>query len=136
MKRPSVKQNMKWQVSSNFQIYPSKSDDPPVSKSHTFSTALHCIQLYMLSSFMCCHLELSCWTGQSYIYFFSKFLSIYSSCCAFDCILLLLCKMHNNNKKRLIYRSLVSYIKRLIVKEITVTARYSAMPDLSLYIYI
>ena len=93
----------------------------------------------MLSSFICCHLELSCWTGQSYIYFFSKFLSIYSSCCAFDCILLLLCKIHNNNKKRLIYRSLVSYIKRLIVKEITVTARYSAILDLSLslslYIY-
>ena len=104
------------------------------------STALHCIQLYMLSSFICCHLELTCWTGQSYIYFFSKFLSIYSCCCAFDCILLFLCKMHNNNKKRLIYMSLVSNINRLIVKEITVTARYSAMADLSLslslYIYI
>ena len=112
--------------------------DPLVSKSHTILTALHCIQLYMLSSFMCCHLELTCWTGQSYIYFFSKFLSIYSCCCAFDCILLFLCKMHNNNKKRLIYMSLVSHINRLIVKEITVTARYSAMadPPLSLYIYI
>ena len=81
------------------------------------------------------HLELSCLTGQSYIYFFSKCLSIYSCYCAFDCILLLLCKMHNKKKNRLIYRSLVSNIKRLIVKEITVTARYSAMPDLSLYIY-
>ena len=90
----------------------------------------------MLSSFMCCHLELTCWIGQSYIYFFSKFLSIYSCCYAFDCILFFLCKMHNNNKKRLIYMSLVSNINRLIVKEITVTARYSAMADLSLSIYI
>ena len=28
-KRPSVKQSIKWQVSSNFQIYPSKTDEPP-----------------------------------------------------------------------------------------------------------
>ena len=36
MKRPSVKQSMKWQVSSNFQIYLGKSDDepPPVSHFH------------------------------------------------------------------------------------------------------
>ena len=32
--------------------------------------------------------------------------------------------------------SLVSNINRLIVKEITVNARYSEMADLSLYIYI
>ena len=32
--------------------------------------------------------------------------------------------------------SLVSHINRVIVKEITVTARYSAMADLSLYIYL
>ena len=32
--------------------------------------------------------------------------------------------------------SLVSNINRLIVKEITVTARYSAMADLSLSLYI
>ena len=32
--------------------------------------------------------------------------------------------------------SLVSNINRLIVKEITVTARYSAMADLSLFLYI
>ena len=42
----------------------------------------------MLSSFLCCHLELSCGTGQSYIYYL-KYLSIYS-CCASNCILLLL----------------------------------------------
>ena len=28
-----------------------------VSKSQTVTTALHCIQLYMLSSFLCCHLK-------------------------------------------------------------------------------
>ena len=28
-KRPSVKQSIKWQVSSNFQIYLSKTDEPP-----------------------------------------------------------------------------------------------------------
>ena len=93
MKKHAVKQSMKWQVSSNFQIYLGKSDDGPplISKSHRISKAIHCIQLYMLSSFMCCYLELTCWTGQSYIYFCSKFLSIYSCCCAFDCILLFLC---------------------------------------------
>ena len=31
-KRPSVKQSMKWQVSSNFQIYPGKTDSRPPSK--------------------------------------------------------------------------------------------------------
>ena len=56
----------------------------------TVTTALHCLQLYLLYSFICCHLVLSCWTGQSYIYYFRTFLSIYSCCCAFDCILLLL----------------------------------------------
>ena len=61
--------------------------DPPLQ---TVTTALHCIQLYILSSFVCCHLVLSYWTGQSYIYFFRKFLSISSCCFAFDCILLLL----------------------------------------------
>ena len=93
MKRPSVKQSVKQQVSSNFQIYPwgvKLMIDPPISKSQTATTALHCIQLYMLSSFLCCHLELSYWTGQSYIYYFRIYLSIYSCCCAFDCILLLL----------------------------------------------
>ena len=56
MKRPSVKQSMKQQVSSNFQIYPGKSDDRPpclkVSDDHnsfTLYTALHVIQLYVLS---------------------------------------------------------------------------------------
>ena len=29
MKRPSVKRSIKWQVSSNFQIYPGKTDEPP-----------------------------------------------------------------------------------------------------------
>ena len=54
----------------NFQIYPGKTDDrPPISKSQMVTTALLPIQLYMLSSFLCCHLKLSCWTGQSYIYF-------------------------------------------------------------------
>ena len=56
----------------------------------TVTTALHCLQLYLLYSFICSHLVLSCWTGQSYIYYFRIFLSIYSCCCAFDCILLLL----------------------------------------------
>ena len=83
MKRPSVKQSIKQQVSSNV------SDLPPHFQ--TVTTALHCIQLYILSSFICCHLVLSYWTGQSYIYYFIKFLSISSCCCcAFDCILLLL----------------------------------------------
>ena len=54
----------------------------------TITIALHCLQLYLQYSFTCCHLVLSCWTGQSYIYYFRTFLSIYS-CCAFDCILLL-----------------------------------------------
>ena len=51
-KRPSVKQSMKQQVSSNFQIYPwgGKSDPPClVSKSEMVTTALHYIQLYVLS---------------------------------------------------------------------------------------
>ena len=57
----------------------------------TVTIALHCMQLYILSSFMHCHLVLSYWRGQSYIYFFRKFLSISSCCCCtFDCILLLL----------------------------------------------
>ena len=47
MKRPFVKQSMKWQVSSNFQIYPGKTNDrpSPILKSQTVTTALHCIQL-------------------------------------------------------------------------------------------
>ena len=58
----------------------------------TVTAALHFIQLYILSSYICCHLVLSYWTGQSYIYYFRKFLSISSCCCcAFDCILLSLC---------------------------------------------
>ena len=56
-KKHAVKQSMKQQVSSNFQIYPGKSDDGPplVSKSHMISnsftlyTALYAIQLYVLS---------------------------------------------------------------------------------------
>ena len=66
---------------------------PPISRSEMVITALHHIQLYMLSSFLCCHLELSCCTGQSYIYYLFIYLFIYlpiSSCCASDCILLLL----------------------------------------------
>ena len=76
-KRPSVKQSIKWQVSSNFQIYPGKTDEPPQyqtrqlyrsdfqifrstcwhcwltplvslwSKSWKWYTALHSIQLYI-----------------------------------------------------------------------------------------
>ena len=41
MKRPSVKQSMKWQVSSNFQIYPGKTDGPPPLSD--------CIKSYTLS---------------------------------------------------------------------------------------
>ena len=63
-------------------------------------------QLYVLSSFLCCHLELSCWTGQSYIYDLCIYLFICQlavvvvlliaycccccCCCASDCMLLLL----------------------------------------------
>ena len=36
-KRPSVKQSMKWQVSSNFQIYPGKTDNPPGIKLDNFT---------------------------------------------------------------------------------------------------
>ena len=35
--------------------------------------------LYMLSLYISCHLELSNWTGQSCIYFYRTFLSIYLS---------------------------------------------------------
>ena len=71
--------------------------------SFTFYTAL-----YMLSLYISCHLELSNWTGQSCIYFYRTFLSIYlwlyyvvvvvvvvvyytttTICC---------CVLHNNNK--------------------------------------
>ena len=39
MKRPSVKQSIKWQVSSNFQIYPGKSEDlpPPLATARALS---------------------------------------------------------------------------------------------------
>ena len=37
MKRPSVKQSIKRQVSSNFQIYPDKTDDPPGIKLDNFT---------------------------------------------------------------------------------------------------
>ena len=48
MKKHAVKQSMKWQVSSNFQIYPGKSDDgPPWSQSLTQSQ-----QLYIVYSFI------------------------------------------------------------------------------------
>ena len=49
MIKHSVKQSMKWQVSSNIQIYPGKSDDgPPWSQSLTQSQ-----QLYIVYSFIC-----------------------------------------------------------------------------------
>ena len=90
-KRPSVKQSIN-KTGSELKIFRftqvNLMIDPPLS---TVTTALHCIQLYILSSFICCHYVLSYWTGQSYIYYFRKFLSISSCCCcAFDCILLLL----------------------------------------------
>ena len=47
-KRPSVKQSVKQQVSSNFQIYPGKTDDRPPSQSLKWSQ-----QLYIVYSFMC-----------------------------------------------------------------------------------
>ena len=104
-KRPSVKQSMKWQVSSNFQIYLGKTDDRPPSQTlpdqrmNFFAFQLYWVKLtidrpgirlkqklYMvysftfypalLSSLIFCHLELSNWTGQSCIYFYRKFLSI------------------------------------------------------------
>ena len=65
MNRPSVKRGIKWQVSSNFQIYPGKTDDPPTITlkqklemvySFTFYTALY---IYLLSLYELCHLELS-----------------------------------------------------------------------------
>ena len=56
MKRPSVKQSVKQQVSPNFWIYLGKTDDRvphlKVSNSHnsfTLYTALHAIQLFVLS---------------------------------------------------------------------------------------
>ena len=36
-KRPSVKQSIKWQVSSNFQIYLGKTDEPPSIKLDNFT---------------------------------------------------------------------------------------------------
>ena len=58
-----------------FQLYLGKSyDRPPWYQ--TEAKAVHFIQLYILSSFIFCHLELSNWTGQSCIYFYRKFLSI------------------------------------------------------------
>ena len=55
----------------------------------TLYTALHSLQLYI-----CCHfIYLVIWswatgTGQSCIYFYRTFMSIYSCCCASHCILL------------------------------------------------
>ena len=86
---------------------------PPISncnKGCTWYTAL-----YMLSLDISCHLELSNWTGQSCIYFYRTYLSIYlwlyyvvvvavvvvvvyytttTICCCCCCC----CVLHNNNK--------------------------------------
>ena len=78
-------------MSSNFQIYLGKTDDRTpdlkVSNGHnsfTLYTALHAIQLFVLSF----GVEL---LDRSVIHLLlQKYLSIYSCCCASDCILLLL----------------------------------------------
>ena len=45
-KRPSVKQSMKWQVSSNFQIYLGKTDDRPPSETTKVLSELFAVQCH------------------------------------------------------------------------------------------
>ena len=59
-KRPSVKQSIKWQVSSHFQIYPGKTDEPSLPPSPPFETARVLSKLYTFQ----CHQWVPIWNSQ------------------------------------------------------------------------